>query len=95
MILDCFDGCPTLQGIFTHITTEPTLLHAAEWNIGAKHCPCIHRYLTRLQGFRYPVSSVDIVGEQSCTETVMRVVGFSNDFFLGGEFSNALNLHSH
>lgn len=71
MVLDCFDACPAFHSLFSHVTTEPTLLDSAEGNVGAEHGPRIHRYLARLQRCRHTVCSVDIVGEQSCTQTVI------------------------
>lgn len=90
IILDCLDRCPAFQGVLAHVTTEPALLHSAKWNIRTEHRPCIHRDLTRLNGFRNAVGAVDVVGEKGRTQTVMRVVGFGDDFFLGGELGNAL-----
>ena len=92
IILDCLDRCPAFQGVLAHVTTEPALLHSAKWNIRTEHRPCIHCDLTRLNGFRNAVGAVDVVGEKGCTQTVMGVVGFGNDFFLGGELGNALFL---
>jgi hypothetical protein len=90
MILDCFDSRPPIKSFLAHISSKTTFLDSTKWDIRAEHGPRIDSHLTRLDGFGDSVGSADVVGEDGGTQAMKGVVGFGDDFFLGGEFGNAL-----
>jgi hypothetical protein len=90
VILDSFNSSPTLKGLLTHVSSKSTLLHTSERNIGTQHRPRIDSHLARLKFLSHTVSTINIVGEDSSTEAMMRVIGFEDGFLLRGELGNAL-----
>lgn len=90
MIFDSFDGGPSLQSFFAHVSSETTFFDSTKGDIRAEHRPRIDSNLARLEGFGDSVSSADVVGEDRGTQAMEGVIGFGDDLFLGGEFGNAL-----
>lgn len=90
IILDGLHCSPTLQSLLTHVSSEPALLNSSEWNIRTEHCPRIHSDLSRLDGFGNAMGATNIVGENSRTETVMRIVGLEDHFFFRGKLGDTL-----
>lgn len=90
MKLDSLDLGPTFEGILAHITSISALLHTTEGNIRAQHGPRVNGHLSRFQGLGNTMRTVDIICEDSSTQSVGRIIGLGDDLGLTRKFGNAL-----